>query len=93
MADLRRTTYRGIRAILAANMDYIVAGTVPERLLAAGKPPRVIFGDSDPRWDPASARQYEAVPGAELEYLRGVGHMAMLEAPDALARSILDYTR
>lgn len=93
VADLRRTTYRGIRAILAANMDYIVAGTVPERLLAAGKPPLVIFGDSAPRWDPASARQYEAVPGAELEYLRGVGHMAMLEAPDALARSILDYTR
>ncbi|MEV2223612.1 alpha/beta hydrolase [Nocardia vinacea] len=92
VADLRRTTYRAFRAILAANMDYIAAGSVPERLIAAGKPLLVIFGDSDPRWDPASANQYEAVPGAKLEYLRGVGHMAMLEDRDALARSILDHT-
>ncbi|WP_327151910.1 alpha/beta fold hydrolase [Nocardia sp. NBC_01329] len=88
-ADLRRTSYRAFRAILAANSDYIAARTVPQRLVDAGKPVRVIFGDSDPRWDPASAGQYEAVPGAELEYLRGVGHIAMLEDSDALARSIL----
>ncbi|NUP28125.1 MAG: alpha/beta hydrolase [Nocardia sp.] len=93
VADLRRTTYRGFRAILAANMDYIVARAVPERLIAAGKPLLVIFGDSDPRWDPASAHQYEAVPGAELEYLRGVGHLAMLEDCDSLAHSILGYRR
>ncbi|MGW0179878.1 alpha/beta fold hydrolase [Nocardia sp. NPDC003345] len=92
VADLRMTTYRTFRAILAANMDYITAGTVPERLTAAGKPLLVIFGDSDPRWDPAAARRYEAVPGAEVHYLRGVGHMAMLEDRDALVRSILDYT-
>ncbi|WP_336081098.1 alpha/beta fold hydrolase [Nocardia sp. SSK8] len=92
IADLRRTTYRGFRAILAANMDYITAATVPERLIAAGKPVLAIFGDSDPRWDPAAAHQYEAVPGARLRYLRGVGHLAMLEAPDTLARSILDRT-
>lgn len=93
IADLRRTPYPVFRAILAANMDYLTAGTVPERLIAAGKPLLAIFGDSDPRWDPAAAHQYEAVPGAELRYLRGVGHMAMLEDHDALVRSILDYTR
>ncbi|MEV5652579.1 alpha/beta hydrolase [Nocardia sp. NPDC052254] len=92
VVDLRRTTYRGLRAILAANMDYLVAGTVPERLMAAGKPLLVIFGDADPRWDPTSAHQYEAVPGAKLEYLRGIGHVAMLEDHDALARSILGHT-
>lgn len=92
VADLRRTTYRAFRAILAANMDYIAAGTVPQRLITAGKPLLVIFGDSDPRWDPASAHQYEVVPGAKLEYLRGVGHIAMLEDRDALARLILDHT-
>ncbi|WP_280473562.1 alpha/beta fold hydrolase [Nocardia asiatica] len=90
VADLRRTSYRAFRAILAANGDYIAARTVPQRLIDAGKPLLVIFGDSDPRWDPASARQYEAVPGAKLEYLRGVGHIAMLEDRDALARLILD---
>lgn len=92
IADLRRTTYRALRAILAANMDYITAGTVPQRLIAAGKPLLVIFGDRDPRWDPSAARQYETVPGAELLYLPGVGHMAMLEDGDALVRSILGYT-
>lgn len=89
VADLRKTTYRTFRAILAANMDYIVEKTVPERLIAAGKPVLVIFGDSDPRWDPASAHQYEAVPATEVEYLCGVGHLAMLEDCDTLARWIL----
>ncbi|MGV9633507.1 alpha/beta fold hydrolase [Nocardia rhamnosiphila] len=89
LADLRRTSYRAFRAILAANVDYITTRTVPQRLVDSGKPLLVIFGDSDPRWDPASAHQYEAVPDVELEYLRGVGHLAMLEDGDALARSIL----
>ncbi|MFC9893485.1 alpha/beta fold hydrolase [Nocardia sp. NPDC127579] len=88
VADLRRTSYRAFRAILAANIDYIATRSVPQRLLAAGKPVFVIFGDSDPRWDPASAHQYTSVPGAELEYLRGVGHLAMLEDCDALALSL-----
>ncbi|WP_280236986.1 alpha/beta fold hydrolase [Nocardia cyriacigeorgica] len=90
LADTRRTSYRAFRAILAANRDYIAARTVPQRLVDAGKPPLVIFGDSDPRWDPASAHEYEVVPGAELKYLPGVGHMPMLEDSDALARAILD---
>lgn len=90
LADMRTMSYRTLRAILAANTDYIEARTVPERLLDADKPPLVIFGDSDPRWDPASAREYEAVPGAEIRYLRGVGHIAMLEDPVALGRLILD---
>ncbi len=88
VADLRRTPYRAFRAILAANIDYIAARSVPQRLIDAGKPVFVIFGDSDPRWDPASARQYTAVPGAELEYLSGVGHLAMLEDCDALSLSL-----
>ncbi|MFE3442998.1 alpha/beta fold hydrolase [Nocardia sp. NPDC059180] len=93
VADMRRTSYRAFRAILASYVDYIAERTVPQRLIDTGKPLLVIFGDSDPRWDPASAHQYEAVPGATLEYLRGVGHMAMLEDPDALARLILDRAR
>ncbi|MGW5381052.1 alpha/beta fold hydrolase [Nocardia sp. NPDC003963] len=93
VADLRRTSYRTFRAILAANGDYIAARTVPERLAEAGKPLLAIFGDADPRWDPASLHRYETVPGAELEYLRGVGHIAMLEDRDALARAILGYAR
>ncbi|KAF0845552.1 alpha/beta fold hydrolase [Nocardia caishijiensis] len=90
VSDMRRTSYRAFRAILAANVDYIATRPVPERLAEAGKPLLVIFGDRDPRWDPASAHDYEVVPGAQVHHLRGVGHLAMLEDPDALARSILD---
>lgn len=92
VTDLRRTSYRDFRSILDANGAYIAAQTVPKRLATAGKPLLVIFGDSDPRWDPASAHQYEAVPDAKLEFLTGVGHVAMLEAGDVLARLILAGT-
>ncbi|QLY27873.1 alpha/beta hydrolase [Nocardia huaxiensis] len=88
VADMRRTSYRAFRAILAANINYISTRSVPQRLIDAGKPVHVIFGDSDPRWDPESAHQYATVPGATLEYLRGVGHIAMLEDCDALALSL-----
>lgn len=93
LADMQTMSYRTFRAILAANGDYLAARPVPERLIDAGKPALVIFGDSDPRWDPASAREYEAVPGAEVQYLHGVGHLAMLEDPEALSRLILDRAR
>ncbi|HXW36280.1 MAG TPA: alpha/beta hydrolase [Acidimicrobiales bacterium] len=91
VADLRRTSYRAFRSILDANCAYIAARSVPERLATAagGKPLLVIFGDSDPRWDPSSAHQYETVPGATVEYLSGVGHLAMFEDGNALARLIL----
>lgn len=89
IADLRRTSYRTLRAILAANGAYIAQRTVPDRLATLGKPVLVIFGDSDPRWDPGSARMYDVVPQCTVEYLPGVGHLAMLEDPARLARLLL----
>lgn len=89
IADLRRTPYRTLRAILAANGAYIAQRTVPDRLAALGKPVLVIFGDSDPRWDPGSAHLYDVVPRCTVEYLPGVGHLAMLEDPAGLARLLL----
>lgn len=89
IADLRRTPYRTLRAILAANGAYIAQRTVPDRLARLGKPVLVIFGDSDPRWDPSSARMYDVVPQCAVEYLPGVGHLAMLEDPAGLARLVL----
>lgn len=92
IADLRRTSYRTLRAILAANGTYIAQRTVPDRLATLGKPVLVIFGDSDPRWDPGSAHLYDVVPQCTVEYLPGVGHLAMLEDSARLARLILANT-
>lgn len=92
IADLRRTSYRDLRAILAANTTYIARRAVPDRLATLGKPVLVVFGDSDPRWDPGSAHLYDAVPQCTVEYLPGVGHLAMLEDPAGLARLVLAST-
>ncbi|WP_430594968.1 alpha/beta fold hydrolase [Isoptericola sp. QY 916] len=90
LADVRRTRYRDFRQIMDGYAAYLAERPLPDRLSAAGAAPLVVFGDADPRWDPASARRYEAVPGARVEYLAGVGHVAMLEDPGGVSRLILD---
>jgi pimeloyl-ACP methyl ester carboxylesterase len=92
VADLQRTTYRTTRAILRRNTAYLTERSVPERLADRADraiPVLVIFGAADPRWDPSSAHQYEAVPNARIELLPGVGHIPMLEAPDATTDLLL----
>ncbi|WP_432128999.1 alpha/beta fold hydrolase [Streptomyces sp. bgisy082] len=92
VADLRHSTYRTTRAVLRCGTAYIAERSVPERLAALGVPLLVVFGGSDPRWEPSSARRYEAVPGARVETLPGVGHLAMLEEPGATAALLLGFT-
>ncbi|MFD6136773.1 alpha/beta fold hydrolase [Isoptericola sp. NPDC060257] len=89
LADVRRTRYRDFRRIMDGYAAYLAERPLPDRLSAAGAAPLVVFGDADPRWDPASARRYEAVPGARVEYLAGVGHVAVLEDPGGVSRLIL----
>ncbi|WP_431774416.1 alpha/beta fold hydrolase [Streptomyces cucumeris] len=91
IADLRSTTYRAFREVLRENSAYLAEQSVPERLTALGLPVLVVFGAADPRWDPASARQYDVVPDVRVEMLPGVGHMPTLEAPEAVGRLLLDF--
>jgi pimeloyl-ACP methyl ester carboxylesterase len=95
VADLQRTTYRTTRAILRRNTAYTTERSVPERLALAdlGIPVLVIFGAADPRWDPSSAHQYDTVPNARIELLPGVGHIPMLEAPEATTDLLLAPAR
>jgi pimeloyl-ACP methyl ester carboxylesterase len=81
VADLRRIGYRTCRAVLRENGAYIAERSVPRRLAALDVPVLVVFGAADPRWDPQSAHQYDAVPAARVQLLPGVGHNPMLEAP------------
>ena len=89
--DLRRTSFKTFRAIMRANRDYLVEQSIPARLTRIGRRPLVIFGDADPRWDPASAHAYDVASGGRVAYLAGVGHVAMLEAPAETAQLLLDF--
>jgi pimeloyl-ACP methyl ester carboxylesterase len=61
------------------------------RLARSLRPPTlVVWGDRDRLVDPALApRLADAVPDARLQVLEGVGHVAMLEAPEPTARAVL----
>jgi pimeloyl-ACP methyl ester carboxylesterase len=92
VAEVRNLKYRTLRTILRWNTAYLAERSLPERLAALDVPVLALFGTADPRWDPASARQYDTVPNARVEMLPGVGHMSILEAPEATSRLLLDFT-
>ncbi|MCC3761617.1 alpha/beta fold hydrolase [Glycomyces sp. TRM65418] len=92
VADVRRLSYRTLRTLLRRFDDYLTERSVPERLAALDVPVLVVFGAADPRWDPASAHRYDAVPTARVELLAGVGHLPLLEAPETTGRLLLDFT-
>ncbi|MEV0405300.1 alpha/beta fold hydrolase [Actinoallomurus sp. NPDC050550] len=92
VAGVRGITYRAFRAVLRRNSAYVAERSVPERLAILEVPVLVIFGSADPRWDPSSAHQYDAVPGARVELLSGVGHLPILEASETTSELLLGFT-
>ena len=92
VAEVRRITYRTMRAVLRGNAAYVTERSVPDRLAALDIPILAICGGADPRWDPASARQYGAVPNARVEMLPGVGHLPILEAPGPTSTLLLSFS-
>jgi pimeloyl-ACP methyl ester carboxylesterase len=92
VAEVRRITYRTMRAVLRHNTAYLAERSVPERLAALKVPVLVICGAADRKWDPASAHRYDAVPDARVELLPGVGHVPLLEAPEATSKLLLGFT-
>jgi pimeloyl-ACP methyl ester carboxylesterase len=92
VADLKNITYRTFRKVLRRNAAYVAERSVPERLAGLGVPVLVIFGAADPRYEPSSAHQYDAVPNARVEMLPGVGHVPILEAPETTSELLLGFT-
>jgi pimeloyl-ACP methyl ester carboxylesterase len=92
VADLRNITYRTFRKVLRCNAAYVAERSVPERLADLDVPVLVIFGAADPRYEPSSAHQYDAVPSARVEMLPGVGHVPILEAPETTSELLLGFT-
>ncbi len=92
VAELRGITYRTFRTVARRNIAYITERSVPERLAALEVSVLVIFGAADPRWEPLSAHQYDAVPNARVELLPGVGHIPMFEDPETTSKLLLGFT-
>jgi len=92
VADLKNITYRTFRKVLHCNAAYVAERSVPERLGDLDVPVLVIFGAADPRYEPSSAHQYDAVPNTRVEMLPGVGHVPILEAPETTGELLLGFT-
>src|SRR3954452_5044678 len=82
-----RALVRSMRGLLTSYLKVNGAWRMPAGL----RPPTlVIWGDRDKLVDPRLAPRLAAtVPDARLLVLEGVGHVAMLEAPEPTARAVL----
>ncbi len=91
VTEFRAMTFRTFRSVLRENGAYLEAQSIPERLAPLGVPVLAVFGDADPKWRPDSVRDYEIVPGVRIEMLSGVGHVPLLEAPEATSTLLSDF--
>jgi pimeloyl-ACP methyl ester carboxylesterase len=75
----------GHRAILMS-LDLGALGATPEALSTIHVPTLILWGESDPLLEPASARKFAAaIPGAKLITYPNVGHLPQIEIPQRSA--------
>ena len=84
----RRTGYPVVARAIYRNLESLIASRA--RYARINVPVTLVYGDQD--WSRPSDRQanIEFVPGARDIVLRDTGHFASLEAPDQVARILLD---
>jgi pimeloyl-ACP methyl ester carboxylesterase len=79
-------TYTSYKEAAAAGRDFTDAGTNASRLTTAAVPFLAILGSEDQIVDTEkTAEAFEAVPGADVVVLEGIGHSAQLEDPERTA--------
>jgi pimeloyl-ACP methyl ester carboxylesterase len=89
--DALRMTYRAFVGTIRAPQNYLRERDLPDRLAGLGLPLLVIFGTEDERWPSSGAAAFSVVPGARIELLVGVGHLPIMEDPQATAELLLDF--
>ena len=84
----RRPGYPAVARAILRNLDSLIAAR--DRYARINVPVTLVYGDHD--WSRPSDRQasIESVPGADHIVLRDTGHFASLEAPDQVARILLE---
>jgi pimeloyl-ACP methyl ester carboxylesterase len=64
----------------------------PRGLTTLDVPVLILWGSVDVILLPRQGRRFERlIPGAELRYIRGIGHVPMSDAPDLLAGAITEF--
>jgi pimeloyl-ACP methyl ester carboxylesterase len=89
--DALRMTYGAFVGTMRAPQAYLEERSLPDRLAVLGLPLLVIFGTEDERWPSSGASAYGVVPGARIELLVGVGHLPIMENPQATGDLLLDF--
>jgi len=84
----RRPGYPTVAKAIYRNLESLIAAR--ERYAQINVPVTLVYGDED--WSRPSDRQanIESVPGARDLVLHETGHFAALEAPDEVARILLE---
>ena len=87
----RRPGYPVVARAIYRNLESLIAAR--ERYARINVPVTLVYGDED--WSRPSDRRanIESVPGARDIVLRNKGHFTALEAPDDVARILLDGAR
>ena len=67
-------------------------GAQPRGLTTLDVPVLILWGTLDVVLLPRQGRRFERlIPGAELRYIRGIGHVPMSDAPEELAEAITEF--
>jgi pimeloyl-ACP methyl ester carboxylesterase len=93
VADVKQLTYTAFHSAHDDSVAYRTDKPLFERLGGLEKVPPllVIFGSRDALVPPASAKDYETLPGVKLVIIEGAGHSPMVEAPEKTLELIKNF--
>ena len=74
--------------------EYSLIDVSAPRLAEVRVPTQILWGSRDLCLWPRQARRVaDAIPGAKLRFLPGLGHLSMLDDPDLIAELVVDHAR